>query len=61
MADPEDALLLVRGVLAAADQARALTLDIKTQRLALITPGDQVGGLECDREPIVSPSASRTA
>ena len=40
VADPEGALLLVRGALADGDQARALTLAKKTQRLALITPGD---------------------
>ncbi|MGD0560948.1 MAG: helix-turn-helix transcriptional regulator [Streptosporangiaceae bacterium] len=40
IADPEGALLLVRGALADGDQARALTLAKKTQRLALITPGD---------------------
>jgi len=40
MADPEGAVLLVRGALADGDQARALALAEKTQRLALITPGD---------------------
>jgi DNA-binding CsgD family transcriptional regulator len=40
MADPEGAVLLVRGALADGDQARAVALAKKTQRLALITPGD---------------------
>jgi DNA-binding CsgD family transcriptional regulator len=40
IADPEGAVLLVRGALADGDQARALALAKKTQRLALITPGD---------------------
>ena len=40
MADPEGAVLLVRGALAGGDQARAVAVAQKTQRLALITPGD---------------------
>src|ERR1700733_9333965 len=40
MADPEGAVLLVRGALADGDQARALVLAKETQRLALITLGD---------------------
>ena len=40
MADPEGAVLLVRGALVDGDQARAVALAEKTQRLALITPGD---------------------
>ena len=40
MADPEGAVLLVRGALADGDQARAVALAIQTRRLALITPGD---------------------
>ena len=40
IADPEGAVLLVRGALAGGDQARALELAKETQRLALITPGD---------------------
>jgi DNA-binding CsgD family transcriptional regulator len=39
-ADPEGAVLLVRGALADGDQARAVALAQKTQRLALITPDD---------------------
>ena len=40
MADPEGAMLLVRGALADGDQARAVALAKQTRRLALITPGD---------------------
>jgi DNA-binding CsgD family transcriptional regulator len=40
MADPEGAVLLVRGALADGDQARAVALAKQTRRLALITPGD---------------------
>jgi DNA-binding CsgD family transcriptional regulator len=40
VADPEGAVLLVRGALADGDQARAFALAKKTQRLALTTPGD---------------------
>jgi DNA-binding CsgD family transcriptional regulator len=40
VADPEGAVLLVRGALASGDQNRALALAQKMQRLALITPGD---------------------
>src|ERR1700728_1612474 len=40
MADPEGAVLLVRGALADGDRDRAAALATQTQRLALITPGD---------------------
>jgi DNA-binding CsgD family transcriptional regulator len=40
MADPEGAVLLVRGALADGDQARAVALATQTRRLALITTGD---------------------
>src|ERR1700753_1637846 len=40
MADPEGAVLLVRGALADGDQVRAVALAKQTRRLALITPGD---------------------
>ena len=40
MADPEGAVLLVRGALADGDRDRAAALARQTQRLALITPGD---------------------
>jgi DNA-binding CsgD family transcriptional regulator len=40
MADPEGAVLLVRGALAHGDRDRAAALAGQTQRLALITPGD---------------------
>ena len=40
MADPEGAVLLVRGALAGGDQARAVALAKQTARLAAITPGD---------------------
>jgi hypothetical protein len=40
MADPEGAVLLVRGALADGDQARAVALAKQTQRLAAMTPGD---------------------
>ncbi len=40
IADPEGAVLLVRGALADGDQARAAELAKQTQRLATITPGD---------------------
>jgi DNA-binding CsgD family transcriptional regulator len=40
MADPEGAVLLVRGALADGDQARAVALAKRTLRLAMITPGD---------------------
>jgi DNA-binding CsgD family transcriptional regulator len=67
VADPEGALLLVRGALADGDQARALTLAKKTQRLALITPGDpdmaaaadHARGL-IDQDPAVLQRAARS-
>ena len=40
MADPEGAVLLVRGALAGGDQARAVAMAKQTARLAAITPGD---------------------
>jgi DNA-binding CsgD family transcriptional regulator len=40
MADPEGAVLLVRGALADGDRDRAATLARQTQRLVLITSGD---------------------
>jgi DNA-binding CsgD family transcriptional regulator len=40
IADPEGAVLLVRGALADGDRDRALALAERTQRLAAITPGD---------------------
>jgi DNA-binding CsgD family transcriptional regulator len=40
MADPEGAVLLVRGALADGDRDRAAALARQTQRLALIMPGD---------------------
>ena len=40
IADPEGAVLLVRGALADGDRDRALALAKRTQRLATITPGD---------------------
>jgi DNA-binding CsgD family transcriptional regulator len=40
MADPQGAVLLVRGALADGDRDRAAALARQTQRLALITPGD---------------------
>ena len=40
MADPEGAVLLVRGALAGGDRDRADALARQTQRLAMITPGD---------------------
>ena len=40
MADPEGAVLLVRGALADGDRDRAAALARQTQRLAMITPGD---------------------
>jgi len=40
VADPEGAVLLVRGALAGGDRDRAATLARQTQRLAMITPGD---------------------
>ena len=40
MADPEGAVLLVRGALAGGDQDRAAALAKQTLRLAMITPGD---------------------
>ena len=40
MADPEGAVLLVRGALADGDRDRAAALAKQTQRLAMITPGD---------------------
>src|ERR1700720_3628951 len=40
MADPEGAVLLVRGALADGDRDRAAVLARQTQRLAMITPGD---------------------
>jgi DNA-binding CsgD family transcriptional regulator len=40
IADPEGAVLLVRGALADGDRDRALTLAKRTQRLAATTPGD---------------------
>jgi DNA-binding CsgD family transcriptional regulator len=40
MADPEGAVLLVRGALADGDRDRAAALARQTQRLALIEPGD---------------------
>ena len=39
-ADPEGAVLLVRGALADGDRDRAAALARQTQRLAMITPGD---------------------
>src|ERR1700688_2806247 len=40
VADPEGAVLLVRGALADGDRDRAAVLARQTQRLAMITPGD---------------------
>ena len=40
MADPEGAVLLVRGALAGGDRTRAAALAEQTQRLSTITPGD---------------------
>jgi DNA-binding CsgD family transcriptional regulator len=40
VADPEGAVLLVRGALAGGDRDRAAALARQTQRLAMITPGD---------------------
>jgi DNA-binding CsgD family transcriptional regulator len=40
MADPQGAVLLVRGALGDGDRDRAAVLARQTQRLALITPGD---------------------
>jgi DNA-binding CsgD family transcriptional regulator len=40
MADPEGAVLLVRGALANGDRDRAAALASQTQQLALLTPGD---------------------
>src|SRR6202044_860829 len=40
MADPEGAVLLVRGALADGDRDRAATLARQTQRLATTTPGN---------------------
>ena len=40
MADPEGAVLLVRGALADGDRDRAAALARQTQRLAMIMPGD---------------------
>jgi DNA-binding CsgD family transcriptional regulator len=40
MADPEGAILLVRGALAGGDRTRAAALAEQTQRLSTITPGD---------------------
>src|ERR1700722_2655665 len=40
VADPEGAVLLVRGALAAGDRDRAAALARQTQRLAMSTPGD---------------------
>ena len=40
MADPEGAVLLIRGALADGDRDRAAALARQTQRLAMITPGD---------------------
>ena len=67
MADPEGAVLLVRGALAGGDQARALELAKETQRLALITPGDpdmavaadHARGL-IDQDPAVLQRAARS-
>jgi DNA-binding CsgD family transcriptional regulator len=67
MADPEGAVLLVRGALADGDQARALALAEKTQRLALITQGDpdmaaaadHARGL-IDQDPAVLQRAARS-
>jgi DNA-binding CsgD family transcriptional regulator len=67
MADPEGAVLLVRGALAGGDQARALELAKETQRLALITPGDpdmavaadHARGL-LDQDPAVLQRAARS-
>jgi hypothetical protein len=67
VADPEGAVLLVRGALAGGDQNRALALARKTQRLALITPGDpdmaaaadHARGL-IDQDPAVLQRAARS-
>ena len=40
VADPEGAVLLVRGALADGDRDRAAALASQTQRLAMITPGN---------------------
>jgi hypothetical protein len=40
VADPEGAVLLVRGALADGDRDRAAALARQTQQLAMITPGD---------------------
>jgi DNA-binding CsgD family transcriptional regulator len=40
VADPEGAVLLVRGALAGGDRDRAAALARQTQRLAMLTPGD---------------------
>ena len=49
MADPEGAVLLVRGALADGDQARAVALAKQTQRLAAMTPGDPDMAAAADR------------
>ena len=67
MADPEGAVLLVRGALADGDQARAVALAKQTRRLALITPGDpdmaaaadHARGL-IDQDPAVLQRAARS-
>ena len=41
VADPEGAVLLVRGALADDDRDRAAALARQTQRLAMIMPGDR--------------------
>ena len=49
MADPEGAVLLVRGALADGDQARAVALAKQMQRLAAMTPGDPDMAAAADR------------
>jgi DNA-binding CsgD family transcriptional regulator len=49
MADPEGAVLLVRGALADGDQARAVALAKQTQRLSAMTPGDPDMAAAADR------------
>jgi DNA-binding CsgD family transcriptional regulator len=66
IADPEGAVLLVRGALAADDPARAAQLADQTRRLATITPGqpemaaaaDHARGL-IDQDPVVLQRAAQ--
>ena len=66
VADPEGAVLLVRGALTDGDRHRAAALARQTQRLAMITPGDpdmaaaaeHARGL-IDQDPAVLQQAAR--